>query len=753
MAKLKTIALTLSGVSALSCAAHAQAASATPNQVGMAMMRLNSAILDQAKSQVFGSGSLWASLSRDFRMNEVNPEIVRSHEAKFAANSAYFDRTINRSKPYMYHIANEVKKRNMPAEIALLPFIESAFVTKAKSHVGASGLWQFMPATGRHYGLEKTALYDGRHDVYAATDAALNYLEYLHGLFGDWSLALAAYNWGEGNVGRAVNRARAQGLEPTYENLRMPNETRNYVPKLLAVRNIVANPQAFGMNVSDISNQPYFKVVDLDKPIDQSAITRLAGISESEFLALNPAFNAPVFVPKYNRKLLLPVSAATTFEKNYRNAKPETLLSWDVYTTYGNTSLSSIAAETGMSVAEIKRLNSISSNTLSAGRSILVAKNSIGSSNPMTNFIDTDNTPDTYRSDMPEMAPIQVAKVSSRQVAVNSSPVLPKNAVQTDFVNLSQNNRAPMPTAADYVATAKTAAIPVQTAKADTPTNLAARNQTTDFVRNTQLATPAVQTAAAKPVEINIASTAVQTPAAESIAQRIENRQAAEKSSISLASGLIQETPSATAAAPQAEAKAAPVDIAISQPLPLPTQSKAVDDSATDSLMSLVEDSTARLNAAETVRATVAQADAREAAAKARAERIAENRAKQQQRAEARLARNSQPAAAPVANGMHRVADGDTLFNIAQRYNLSVADLITANNIRGNNIRTGQVLKVTAAAPNKQSSIRNVSYTVRKGDTLNTIANRFHLDVNDIRRWNQNTRTVTPGQRLKLMGS
>ena len=184
MAKLKTIALTISGLSALSGTTHAQAAStetdSSSNKLGMAMMRLNSSLLDQAQTNKHPSGSLWASLRKDFRINEVNTELVRRHESKFAANSGYFDRTINRSKPYMYHIANEVKKRNMPAEIALLPFIESAFVTKAKSHVGASGLWQFMPSTGRHYGLEKTALYDGRHDVYASTNAALNYLEYLH---------------------------------------------------------------------------------------------------------------------------------------------------------------------------------------------------------------------------------------------------------------------------------------------------------------------------------------------------------------------------------------------------------------------------------------------------------------------------------------------------------------------------------------------------------------------------------------------
>ena len=138
MAKLKTIALTISSLSAASGAAYAQ--NATPDQVGMAMMRLNSSLLDQAKAQTFGTGSLWASLRKDFRMNEVNSELVRRHESKFAANGAYFDRTITRSKPYMYHIANEVRKRNMPAEIALLPFIESAFVTKTKSHISTSGL-------------------------------------------------------------------------------------------------------------------------------------------------------------------------------------------------------------------------------------------------------------------------------------------------------------------------------------------------------------------------------------------------------------------------------------------------------------------------------------------------------------------------------------------------------------------------------------------------------------------------------------
>ena len=710
MAKLKTIALTISSLSAASGAAYAQ--NATPDQVGMAMMRLNSSLLDQAKAQTFGTGSLWASLRKDFRMNEVNSELVRRHESKFAANSAYFDRTITRSKPYMYHIANEVRKRNMPAEIALLPFIESAFVTKAKSHVGASGLWQFMPATGRHYGLEKTPLYDGRHDVYAATDAALNYLQYLHGLFGDWSLALAAYNWGEGNVGRAVNRARAQGLEPIYENLRMPDETRNYVPKLLAVRNIVANPQTFGMNITEINNQPYFKSLSIDKPIDNSTIARFANISESELLTLNPGFNAPVFIPKNNRRLLLPVDSVASFEKNYRNANPDTLLSWNVYTSRNNTSLNAIAAETGMSVAEIKRLNGLGNNSLSSDRSILVAKNkAANSATPDTlSFIDVDNRPDTYRSNMPEMAPIKTAKA---------------NIPTMDFANIKPV--AAVPT--DYVALGK---------KAVSETVVA---QSVSVGGESKIAS-ATPTTVAKADIATTPATAVQT-----------------NSSADLASANVKEEriPEVFAQLSQAESKPAVVEQTAANTTTELTTAQAAPTQAAetaDELMALV-DSNLRT---QTENVAVAQAASEHNiasdAVKARSERIAANTAKQQSRTEARLARaGNQQQSQTAGAGMHRVADGDTLFNISRRYNLSVADLIIANNIKGNNIRKGQLLRVTAAPAKTRNSIRNVSYTVRRGDTLNTIANRFNVDVNDIRRWNRNTNGVTPGQRLKLIGS
>ncbi|HFC5893389.1 lytic transglycosylase [Neisseria lactamica] len=653
MSKLKTIVLTASGLSV--CPGFLYAQNTSSHQIGLAIMRLNSSILDLPPTkQYFQSGSLWGELRQGFRMDEVNPELVRRHENKFASSRNYFGRVVNRSRPYMYHIANEVKKRNMPAEAALLPFIESAFVTKAKSHVGASGLWQFMPATGRHYGLEKTPVYDGRHDVYAATDAALNYLQYLYGLFGDWPLAFAAYNWGEGNVGRAVNRARAQGLEPTYENLRMPDETRNYVPKLLAVRNIIANPQSFGISIGDIDNKPYFQAVEPDRPIDNEAIARLAGITQSELLALNPAFNVPAFIPKNKRKLLLPAANAQTFQRNYRAANPDSLFSWEIYTPPVQTAVSDISSATGMSVADIKRLNSLSGNLVKAGHSILIAKTgtTFQTASESVAAIDIDDTPDTYRSNMP-----------------------------AGIMNISLAQALP--------ADAQTAGIPVE---------------------------PLPQkTAGSKP---------------------------------SALAALISEPASAT---PDTQAQTA---------MPSETQTAASaqsvfsnDIQATDELMRLVAQSSLRLQAEESVADIINTSDASAGHSPHLPPQHTAADGKRPARLETRVAKaagNGTDSAART--GIHRVVEGDTLFNIAKRYNVSVADLIVANNIKGNTIQKGQVLRLTQAVP-AQNRIEKVSYTARKGDTFKSIAARFNIHIDDIRRLNPTLNTINPGQRVKLIGS
>ena len=684
MTHIKTLVAAITGLSFFSAPAFGQ--TYTKNQIGMAMMRTNTIALDHGKIKS-GHNSVWAHLRGDFRMSEVNPELVRRHESKFVSSSAYFKRTIERSRPYMYHISNEVAKRNMPAEIALLPFIESAYVTKAKSHVGASGLWQFMPATGRHYGLEQTPLYDGRHDIYAATDAALNYLQYLHGLFGDWSLALAAYNWGEGNVGRAVNRARAQGLEPVYENLRMPNETRNYVPKLLAVRNIVNNPEYFGMSFADLDNKPFFKAVDIDQPIDLSAAVRLADISQAEFDALNPAFKSPVYIPKTGRKLLLPATAIATFERNYKKADRASLLSWDVYTPYADTTLSSIAAETGMSTAELKRLNGLSKESVAAGRSLLIAKNRFSGS-PATvpaNFaaLDADINPNDNK----------LQTVPNLNIAVTETTFKPSRQT-VDIQTASAAQPAP-----------DTLRPPVQTAAVD-------------FTKQTaQAAAPTVTN---HPVAA--------APAAPST-DEVEDR--------------IRQLASASA----------------SQNAPQPATAAMADGGNNELLMTFVQESGLSENS-DTV--TVADSSpnqleneqaAQEAAERSRQAKLAAERAKQQkQAAEARALAAAKNSGTPTT---HKVGSGDTLFNIAKRYDMNVADLIASNNIKGNTIHTGQILKV-AAAKGKQTakaSVQPVSYTVRQGDTLTDIARRFNVNVNDVRRWNNNSSNIKPGQNIKLQGS
>ena len=684
MTHIKTLVAAITGLSFFSAPAFGQ--TYTKNQIGMAMMRTNTIALDHGKIKS-GHNSVWAHLRGEFRMSEVNPELVRRHESKFVSSSAYFKRTIERSRPYMYHISNEVAKRNMPAEIALLPFIESAYVTKAKSHVGASGLWQFMPATGRHYGLEQTPLYDGRHDIYAATDAALNYLQYLHGLFGDWSLALAAYNWGEGNVGRAVNRARAQGLEPVYENLRMPNETRNYVPKLLAVRNIVNNPEYFGMSFADLDNKPFFKAVDIDQPIDLSAAVRLANISQAEFDALNPAFKSPVYIPKSGRKLLLPATAIATFERNYKKADRASLLSWDVYTPYADTTLSSIAAETGMSTAELKRLNGLSKESVAAGRSLLIAKNRFSGSPAAVpaNFaaLDADINPNDNK----------LQTVPNLNIAVTETTFKPSRQT-VDIQTASAAQPAP-----------DTLRPPVQTAAVD-------------FTKQTaQTAAPTVTN---QPV-----ATAPAAPSTDEIEDRI------------------QQLASASA----------------SQNAPQPATAAVADGGNNELLMTFVQESGLSENSD-----TVAVANsgpnqleneqaAQEAAERSRQAKLAAERAKQQkQAAEARALAAAKNSGTPTT---HKVGSGDTLFNIAKRYDMNVADLIASNNIKGNTIHTGQILKV-AAAKGKQTakaSVQPVSYTVRQGDTLTDIARRFNVNVNDVRRWNNNSSNIKPGQNIKLQGS
>ena len=750
MSKFKFLSL---AVLSLGIPTSALAQTYTPEQIAASITNLNAAILRNPSSH---HNSLWGRMRQDFRMSEVNPEIVRRHETYYSTRSAYFNRTVERSRPYLYHILSEVEKRNMPSEIALLPFIESAFVTKARSHVGASGLWQFMPATGRHYGLAQNNIYDGRHDIYASTNAALNYLQYLHNMFGDWSLALAAYNWGEGNVSRAVNRARSQGLEPVYENLNMPNETRNYVPKLLAVRNLVSNPQVFGLNLSNIENKPYFEAISINSPMDINAITRLANISQAEFEALNPSFKVPVFMPENGqRKLLLPVGAVNAFERNLRNAPKESLLSYDILRSDGATTLSDIADRNGVSVADLRRTNGLSSNTIRAGLPILVAKNSLNNSqlgrgvqmladnkpagdDPLGNLIRRNSQNVAERT-----STVAAAKPATQPVATPPAPVQVASA---------QPARPPEPIR-----------VPVQQTTNPAPAAFAAL-----ATNSHRPAEPAPRIISAPDIQVAPPPTITQT-AAQSVDQP------AALSNINTSTDRLPET----------------VELADNSNLqPDPLMSLANNDSVTNDTPPANEADNGN-SAAAAVRASLAQTEAQETRRQAQAEARRTNNTGFDQLAsttgnnQRRAARQEQQANRRGAQTVtHKVQAGETLYSIARRYNVDVADLSRANNLRGNNIRSGQVLHVSASSnqqaanrhvdnkPNSRNERGNernnragnerngrndrqqtVSHTVRSGDTLQSIARRYNTSVADIKRSNNLGNSVLrPGQKLRVGG-
>jgi len=305
-------------------------------------------------------------------MPKIEGALVQDWEKWYSTRPEYMSRMIERSSRFLYHVMEELDRRRMPAEIALLPMIESAYNPQAYSRAHASGMWQFIPSTGKNYGLQQNFWYDGRRHPIAATSAALDYLEKLYGMFGSWDLALAAYNWGEGAVGRAIARNQAKGLPGDYESLTMPPETRNYLPKLQAVKNIVANPQAYGLSLAEIPNQPYFATVTTSRHIDLNLAARLAEIPLEDFKFLNPAHNKPVIKAHGADTILLPRDKVEVFRRNLE-AHDKPLVSWQAYTVKRSDKPDSIAARYGMSITELKEVNRIPpAKKIVAGQTLMV---------------------------------------------------------------------------------------------------------------------------------------------------------------------------------------------------------------------------------------------------------------------------------------------------------------------------------------------------------------------------------------------
>lgn len=335
---------------------------------------------------------LWKRIRSGFAMRDMDSRRVKYYERWYAQRPEYVARMTERAHRYLYYITGEVEKRGMPTEIALLPMIESAFNPTANSVSNASGIWQFIPSTGKHFGLQQNWWHDERRDVISATNSALDYLQKLHDQFGDWQLALAAYNWGEQGVARAQAYNRRHHRPTDYEHLRMPRETRDYVPKLLAVKNIVNDPEKFGLALEYIPNQPYFAAIFPPYHMDVKVAAKLADIPMEEFLALNPSHNRPVILQNDSTPILLPVGKIETFMTNV-DIYDQPLVSWQPYQPRKGERLDKVATRFNIPVEKLRLANGLPSYVrTSNGQKLLV---------PDTNPDDLKNDFEAFNTNLP----------------------------------------------------------------------------------------------------------------------------------------------------------------------------------------------------------------------------------------------------------------------------------------------------------------------------------------------------------------
>ena len=323
-------------------------------------------------------GDLFDRMRAGFSLDDVDRHAVDQQLDWYADHPDYLERAFGRAELYMYHIVTELEARGMPLEIALLPVVESAFEPYAYSRARASGLWQFIPGTGSRFGLKQDWWYDGRRDVVESTRAAFDYLQFLHDEFdGDWLLAVAAYNCGEAAVARAVAKNKAARKPIDFWSLKLPKETQAYVPKLLAMKRLVADPEGHGLGFSRIPNQPYFARVETLGQIDLKVAADIAGITHEQLYELNPAFHRWATDPSGPHYLLLPADVAEIFKQNITQLTPEQRLSATLYTVKRGDSVSAVARRFNTKTDVIRELNDLPTGTLTVGADLRVPSLSV----------------------------------------------------------------------------------------------------------------------------------------------------------------------------------------------------------------------------------------------------------------------------------------------------------------------------------------------------------------------------------------
>lgn len=335
---------------------------------------LNLSALDDDSVISLKTDDVWQRIRNGYGMSEypsLQPE-TQSRLIWFVNNPEYVDKVVERARPYLFYIVEQLERREMPLEIALLPIIESGYQPFALSPGQAAGIWQFIPTTGRVFGLEQNWWYDGRRDVIQSTNAALDYLQKLHNDFNDWELALAAYNAGEGTVGRAIKKNQTAGLPTDFWSLELPAETTAYIPKLLAVAHLVKQPAQYDLKLNPIANEPYLSVVNVGSQIDLSLAANLANITLDELHLLNPGFNRWATAPQGPHKLVLPSIKANAFKTALLDLSDADRLRWTQHEIKPGESLSGIASQHQTTVAELKKANKINTHFIRAGAKLLI---------------------------------------------------------------------------------------------------------------------------------------------------------------------------------------------------------------------------------------------------------------------------------------------------------------------------------------------------------------------------------------------
>lgn len=327
---------------------------------------------------------VWDRMRRGFAIPNLNTPLAQKWTDYYAKHPEYMQRMADRSGRYMYYIVDEINRRGLPTELALLPFVESAYDPNAYSRARASGLWQFIPSTGTAFKLEQTYWRDARRDPIASTNAALDYLEYLYNYQGDWFLAFASYNWGEGSVKRALAKNEKAGKPLDYRHLKMPNETANYVPKIQAIKNIIADPERYGVIMPIIDNEPYFVTLKKDRDIDLAVAAKLAEMPVEEFAALNPAFNQGVILAELEPVIILPREKMPVYLANLATYEGD-LTSWKKYDAQKGESLDTIARQFDVSTESLRRANNLTRSTRTvANNTVLLIPGPTASVTPAT---------------------------------------------------------------------------------------------------------------------------------------------------------------------------------------------------------------------------------------------------------------------------------------------------------------------------------------------------------------------------------